>query len=176
MAAVNGWFVADRQVMTEKVRIEVHPASQESRAIDVELTWSPTDRPITLLGAPDKSYGGLTLRFGPRTNTIITVPTGRTKEDLVVTQLPWADFTGDLVKDRLSGAAIFVHPSHPDYPPTWMTRHYGVLAVGWPGVSPQTLVPGQLVTCRYRVWIHREPPEAAKIQEAYEAYRAAQDK
>lgn len=176
VAALNGWFVADRQVMTEKVRIEVHPASKESRAIDVELTWSPADRPITLLGAPDKSYGGLTLRFGPRSNTIITVPTGRTTEDLVVTKLPWADFSGDLVKDRLSGAAVFVHSSHPDFPPTWMTRHYGVLAVGWPGVSPRTLIPGQSVTCRYRVWIHREPPEAAKIQEAYEAYRAVQEK
>jgi hypothetical protein len=174
LAMENGWFAGDKQVMGEKVRIEVHPASAESRAIDIELTWTPTDRPVALSGAEGKSYGGLTLRFGPRSKTIITVPTGRASEDLVVTKLPWADFSGDLNKNGggLSGAAVFVHPQHPDYPPTWMTRHYGVLAVGWPGVTPQTLLPGKSVTCRYRLWIHRGAPDAAKIQEAYEAYRA----
>jgi len=170
----NGWFVGDKQVMAEKVRIEVHPAASGSRAIDVELTWTPTDRPITLWGAPEKSYGGLTLRFGPRSKTIITVPDGRTTNDLVVTKLPWADLASDLSKSTggLSGAAIFVHPDHPDFPPTWMTRHYGVLAVGWPGVTPQTFPAGKPFSCRYRIWIHRGAPEAAEIQKAYQAYRA----
>jgi hypothetical protein len=170
----NGWFVGDKQVMDEKVRIEVHPASVDSRAIDVELTWTPTDRPVTLWGAEGKGYGGLTLRFAPRAKTIITVPTGRASEDLVVTKLPWADFSGDLnpKNTELSGAAVFVHPDHPDYPPTWMTRHYGLLAVGWPGVTPQTLQPSKSISCRYRLWIHRGAPEAAEIQKAYELYRA----
>jgi hypothetical protein len=171
----NGWYVGDKKVMNETVRIQVHPASAESRAIDIELTWTPTDQAVTLSGAEGKSYGGFTFRFGPRSKTIITVPAGRTSEDLVVTKLPWADLSGDLNKtvgSSLSGAAIFVHPEHPDYPPTWMTRHYGMLAVGWPGVTPQTFPPGKPVTCRYRIWIHRGTPEAAEIQKAYDAYRA----
>ncbi|MBI4659525.1 MAG: PmoA family protein [Verrucomicrobia bacterium] len=174
LSAENAWLVGDKQVMGEKVRIAVHPVVSESRAIDLELTWTPTDQPVTLWGAEGKSYGGLTLRFGPRSKTIITVPTGRTSEDLLVTKLPWADFAGDLKKNGggLSGAAVFVHPEHPDFPPTWMTRHYGVLAVGWPGVTPQTIPAGKSVSCRYRLWIHRAAPEAAEIQKAYEAYQA----
>jgi len=170
----NGWFVGDKQVMREIVRIKVHPASSESRSLDFELTWTPTDQSITLWGAEGKSYGGLTLRFGPRSRTIITVPTGRTSEDLLLTKLPWADLSGNLNQKAagLSGAALFVHPEHPDFPPAWMTRHYGLLAVGWPGVTPQTLPAGKPFTCRYRLWIHRGAPEAAEIQKAYEAYGA----
>jgi hypothetical protein len=170
----NGWFIADKQIMREKIQVQVHPASASSRAIDLELTWTPIDDPITLRGAEDKSYGGLTLRFGPRSKTIITVPTGRAAEDLLVTKLPWADLSGDLGNKTggLSGAAVFVHPRHVNYPPTWMTRHYGVLAVGWPGVEAQTFPAGKPFSCRYRLWIHRGAPEAAEIQKAYEAYRA----
>jgi hypothetical protein len=126
-----------------------------------------------LSGAPGKSYGGVTFRFAPRTETIITVPSGRTGEDLLVTKLPWADFSADFGNKpgQFSGAAIFVNPSHPDYPPTWMTRHYGMLAVGWPGVTPQTFAPGKSFSCRYRIWVHRGAPAASKIQEAYESYR-----
>jgi len=112
----NRWFVGNKQVMREIVWIKVHPAASESRSIDVELTWRPTDQSITLWGAEGKSYGGLTLRFGPRSKTIITVPTGRTSEDLVETKLPWADLSGDLNRNAagLSGAAVFVHPEHPE--------------------------------------------------------------
>jgi hypothetical protein len=151
--------------MRETVWVQVQPRSASSRAIDLELTWMPIDRAVSLLGAHGKSYGGLTLRFVPRSKTIITVPGGRTSEDLVVTNLPWADLSGDLKKGSgdLSGIAVFVNPSHPDYPPTWMTRHYGLLAVGWPGVTPKTLPAGEPVTCRYRIWIHRGAPAAPKF-------------
>jgi len=170
----NGWFVGDKQVIRETVWIKVHPATAETRSIDLELRWTPTDQAITLWGAEGKSYGGLTLRFGPRSKTIITVPNGRTTNDLLVTKLPWADLSGDLNPHAvdLSGAAVFVHPEHPDYPPTWMTRHYGLLAVGWPGVMPQTFPAGKTFAGRYRLWIHRGAPEAAEIQRIYEAYRA----
>ena len=171
----NGWFVGDKEIMRETVWVRVHSSSDSSRAIDLELTWTPTDRPVALLGAAAKSYGGLTLRFGPRSKTLITVPGGRTTGDLVVTNLPWADLSGDLKKDSsvVSGIAVFVDPRHPDFPPTWMTRHYGLLAVGWPGVASKTLPAGEPVTCRYRIWIHRGTPDAAEFQRAYTDYREA---
>lgn len=61
-------------------------------------------------------------------------------------------------------------PVNPDYPPTWMTRHYGVLAVGWPGVKAETIPAGKSVSCRYRIWIHRGTPEVPEIQSAYDEY------
>jgi len=113
----------------------------------------------------------VTLRFAPRVGTVITVPDGRAKADLLIAKLPWADLSAEFSGGPTpSGAALFVDPRNPDYPPEWMTRDYGVLAVGWPGVKPRTLQPGESLTCRYRLWIHRGTPDAAAVQMAYDAY------
>jgi hypothetical protein len=168
----NAWFLGDQQVMKEELQVDVHPASAEGRSVDIAITWTPTDQPITLSGAEGKSYGGFSLRFAPRRNTVITVPRGRASEDLLVTKLPWADLSAQFNDaPATSGIAVFVHPTHPDFPPEWMTREYGLLAVGWPGVEPKTLPVGQPVTCRYRLWIHRGTPNAAALQRAYDDYR-----
>jgi hypothetical protein len=131
LAVENAWAVGDKQVVREQVQIDVHPAANDSRAIDLTLTWTPVDQPLTLWGAPGKSYGGFNFRFGPRTKTVIVVPenaslpdgivapAGRASGDLVVTRLPWADFVGDFQGGAgRSGAAVFIHPQHRDYPPT----------------------------------------------------------
>lgn len=171
----NGWFVGDKRVMKEELRLTLQPATDNGRNIDVALTWTPVDEPITLGGAEDKSYGGVTLRFAPRKDTVITAPSGRTTEDLLITKLPWADLSARFEgTSDTSGAALFVNPAHPGFPPEWMTRDYGVLAVGWPGVKSQTLPAGKSITCRYRLWIHRGTPGAAEIQREFGAYQAAQ--
>jgi hypothetical protein len=170
----NGWFLGDKRVMTEELWIDIQPVSADARNIDVTLTWTPTEEPITLSGAEGKSYGGFSLRFAPRRNTVITVPSGRASDDLLITKLAWADLSARFNDSPApSGAAIFVHASHPNFPPEWMTRDYGLLAVGWPGVSPKTLSAGQSVTCRYRIWIHRGVPDASAIQKTYDDYSKA---
>jgi hypothetical protein len=175
LAVENGWYVGAEKVVQEKIRLRVHPAKADERAIDVECEWVPVKSALTLTGAEGKSYGGLTLRFAPGTNTAITIPSGLTKEDLPMTNLPWADLTRlwDAEK-KTSGAAIFVHPSHPDFPPQWLTRHYGVLCLGWPGVKPATFQVGEVIRCRYRVWVHRGPATAERLARAYEAYKATE--
>ncbi len=168
----NGWYVGGQKVMQERVQMRVHPATADGRMIDLDCTWTPVGKSITLAGAEGKSYGGLTLRFAPGTNTVITTPLGSPAEDLYMTNLPWADLTRLVAKEKqTSGAAIFVHPSHPDFPPQWLTRHYGVLCLGWPGVQAKTFPPGQPIRCRYRVWIHRGQPSGAQLERAFEAYK-----
>jgi hypothetical protein len=168
----NAWVVRDKPVVKEEVWLDVSPASATSRTIDVALAWTPSE-PITLGGAEGKSYGGLTLRFAPRTETTITTPNGRASEDLLITRLPWADLSARFKgASGPSGAAVFVAPDHPDFPPEWMTRDYGVLAVGWPGIKSKALEPGETVTCRYRVWIHNGMPNTADIATAYEDFTA----
>ncbi|WP_165233642.1 DUF6807 family protein [Aquisphaera insulae] len=167
----NGWYVGGRKVLGEKAVIEVHHASKEGRAIDLDMTWTPTDRPVTLGGAEGKSYGGLTFRYAPGDRTAITVPSGLTKDDLYMTPLPWADLTRTwLGRPERSGAAVLIHPSHPGFPPTWLTRHYGVLCVGWPGVKPGTIPPGESIRCRYRIWIHKGDLDAPALEKVFKAY------
>jgi hypothetical protein len=167
----NGWYVGMKKVMGEQITITAHRSTVDNRAIDLEFTWTAVDAPVTLGGAEGKSYGGLTIRYAPGTDTVITVPSGVTKDDLYMTSLAWADLTRRWEDRRQpSGVAIFVHPSHPDYPPTWLTRHYGVLCLGWPGVQPKTLAAGEPVRCRYRIWIHRGLPDAEQLGRAYDHY------
>jgi len=167
----NGWYVGNQKVMAETVRFTVHPAERDRRAIDMEAIWTPVSEPITLAGAEGKSYGGLTLRYAPRQQTVITTPLGHGTNDLYITRLPWADLSAQFASaPGASGAAIFIAPDHPDFPPTWLTRHYGVLCVGWPGVQPQTLQPGIPIRCRYRIWIHRNHATEDQLQKAYQSF------
>jgi hypothetical protein len=161
----------------ERVWLRIRPASAEGRVIDVELVHVPRTEPLTLRGAEGKSYGGLTLRFATNADTVITTPLGQGKKDLPITKLPWADLSGRIGGGpRFSGAAIFVARDHPDYPPEWLTRHYGVLCLGWPGVDGKTFQPGETIRCRYRVWIHRGAPDMDAVKRAYEEYTATAGK
>jgi hypothetical protein len=170
----NGWYIGKRKVVQEQVWLRASPSSKDERALEVELTLVPIDEPLTLRGAEEKSYGGFTFRFAPRTNTVITTPLGQGDKDLMVTRMPWADFSARFAgRTEHSGAAIFVAPGHPDFPPEWMTRHYGLLCVGWPGVKQKTFQPGETIHCRYRVWIHRGAANVDRISRAYRAYEQA---
>ncbi len=173
LAVHNGWYIGDRKIVDEVVRLTIHrqEPDHQSRAINLQFTWTPIDQPLSLAGAEGKSYGGLTLRFAPGTDTAITTPDGRNPEDLYETRLPWADLSRNWVSSgNRSGAAIFVPPSHPDYPPTWLTRHYGVLCLGWPGVKPATFPAGQPIQAGYRIWIHRGQADTSRLKSAYAAY------
>ncbi len=91
----NGWFVGDRKVMIERVWIQAAKATSTARILDLDFTSIPVDRPITLRGAEDKSYGGLTVRFAVKNekDSTITMPAGAAAKDLPDTPLPWADLT-----------------------------------------------------------------------------------
>ena len=182
LAVENGWFIGDRQVMTERVWFRSYRKHDGSRSLDVQLFFVPHEK-ITLRGAEGKSYGGLCLRLKPEEKIAgsdenplvkITVPSGVTKVDLPEERLEWADFTSRFDgRETPSGAAIFIPPTHPDYPPTWLVRHYGPLCVGWPGVHDHSFEPGVSFSIEYRVWVHDGDLDLQQLTDAYEAYKAA---
>jgi hypothetical protein len=173
----NAWVVRDKPVMKEEAWFEIHPATDDERIIDVTLNWTPLEA-ITLAGAEEKGYGGVSLRFAPRIETAITIPTGRAKEDLLMARLPWADLTGKFKREGgdavTSGGTLFVDPQHPDFPLEWMTRDYGALCPGWPGVKPKALPAGKTFTGHYRVWIHAGPRDEKQIAAAYKQFTGEQ--
>lgn len=195
--AENGWFIGDptegRKIMSERVHVVVHqpktqPDGLKTRCVDFQFTWTPTDHPISLRGREEKSYGGFTVRFRPyipvddaegvkrheakpSTINVITVPDGITDRDLPETPLAWADYTSRFGNDeKRSGAAIFVPKTHPDFPPTWLTRHYGAMCVGWPGIRDKTFQPGEEIKLNYRIWIHNNPVDLQQIKSAYDRF------
>lgn len=172
----NGWFVGDKKVMIERVWMQCRKAAGGERSIDLALYFIPVGEPITLRGAEGKSYGGMTVRFAVKNakQTTITVPGGVAEKDLPETPLPWADLTYTYPgESEPSGAAFFVPKNHPDYPPTWLTRHYGPLCIGWPGVKDKTFAPGKPIQLDYRVWMHKRAVGVEDLKQAYDAYLAA---
>ncbi|MBL7222972.1 MAG: PmoA family protein [Candidatus Brocadiae bacterium] len=181
LAAENGWYVGEKKVMREFVWIIAYAAPGSTRrTVDIELTWTPVGKPIALQGAGGKSYGGLTYRFAQaegqpsanrRKDTKIIIDSGLTKKDLPNTRLAWADITGHAAGAKIrSGCAVFVPKDHPDFPPTWLTRHYGPLCVGWPGVKARTFPPGEPFGVRYRLLVHVGDPAVPALKAAYAAY------
>ncbi len=171
----NGWFVGEQQVMTERIWVRVYQCGDGERSIDIDMFFVPNEK-IALQGAGGKSYGGLTARFAVRDRggVTITVPDGPTSGDLKETPLAWADLTAGFenAPDR-SGGAVFVHPAHPDYPPTWLTRHYGPLCVGWPGIKTRTFEPDKPFRLPYRLWLHRGVGDYEALKARYDAYTAS---
>ena len=171
----NVWRLAEQEVMHEEVWIRAYEAEAAGRALDVQLTFTALE-PIELSGQENenKGYGGLVLRYAPREQTTITTAEGRQTEDSDHLHTPWADESGRFGgSEAMSGAAIFQHSENPDYPAAWTLRHYGFVGVAWPGTGSFRLEPGQPVTLRYRVWVHRGDAEAGRVAEAYEAFQQA---
>ncbi len=170
----NVWYIGDRRVVEEEVRFAIAPADARGRVIDVELRLTAHGEPVTLRGAEGKGYGGLSLRFAPRKETVVTTAAGRPRRDLDLARLAWADLSATFAGGRgPSGVAVFVDRGHPAFPPAWITRGYGFLGVGWPGAEPVTLRPGREVACRYRLWVHSGRPDMRQLQAAFEAFAGA---
>ncbi len=155
--AANGWYVGEKKIVEETVRVRVFRASEKGRAIDVELKLEATKEPVTISGrSPVKGYGGFSFRFAPRKETVLTTPAGKEAEDTNLKHFPWADLSAKFAgKDSFSGVAIFDDARNPGFPNGWTLRHYGFLGVAWPGLELYTLKPGEPLTLRYRVWVHR---------------------
>jgi hypothetical protein len=167
----NGWYIGEERVGQEDVWLRVWRATETGRAIDVHLTFTATNSPISLLGAAGKGYGGLCLRFKTVPGKTVTKPDGQTVASSNEERFPWADLSAEFGgPGKVSGAAVFIDAGNPGFPNGWCLRDYGFLGVDWPGLTPMTLEPGQPVTLRYRVWVHRGDVKGGRVAEAYQSF------
>lgn len=169
----NGWYIGSQRVVEETVEIVTYRAGEVGRALDVALSFKALEKPVTLEGQAEqaKGYGGLYFRVSPGTHKVITADGGALTGDSNLMRMPWADYSGIWNgNDRMSGSAIFVPPAHPDFPPGWTIRYYGVNGVAWPGGKSYTIEPGDSLRLSYRIWLHRGDVREGRVAEAYNAY------
>lgn len=171
IAVENQWLLNDKEeVARERVTIQVSPIVQNSRAIDIEIELEAIGGPLTLQGTSEgnKGYGGFCFRAAPAfKGASINTDTGPRDKDIVDEPHKWVDLsTGKY------GLTIFAAPDHPDFPPSWMARnsYAGFMNASWPGLDTKVLNPGEPVTLRYRLYVHRGAAQPATIQDAYEKY------
>jgi hypothetical protein len=179
LKAQNRWSfdaAPEDAVIRETVTMEVQEANKQGRAIDFTLEFkNVSDKTFTIQGSQDegKGYGGFNFRPDAALKPMLfTTAQGKQKEDTTKIATPWSDVSFYL-KERSahSGVAVFQHPENPGYPhPGWILRHYSFLGVSWPHVTAHVLQPGESVTLRYRMYVHRGDAEAAKVETAFEEY------
>ena len=180
LAAENHWVFDEAPgtpQIKEQVRMIVHPAEENHRAIDFELTFENVSKEIFTLrgsGTEKKGYGGFCLRpDAGRSPFFFTSKQGESPEDVLELATPWADvsFAADKGGKTFSGAAIFQHPGNPGYPhPGWILRHYGFLGQSWPHSKDHVMAPGDAFTLRYRLFVHRGKAAEAGIEQAFLDY------
>ncbi|HNY85028.1 MAG TPA: PmoA family protein [Candidatus Hydrogenedentes bacterium] len=167
----------DAPVVRETAEMVVLPVEGDTRAMDLTLRFENVGKEtITVRGATtgNKGYGGLCLRPDSKRKPMhFTAAAGKIEKDVLELASPWADVSIAVEKgsEKLSGLAVFQHPSLPGYPhPGWIMRNYGFLGQSWPHTTPYDLEPGKFFTLKYRVVIHRGSAEDAGIEKLHEAY------
>jgi hypothetical protein len=141
----NGWFLDGRKIVRERVRIRAESASR----IRFDLEFEALEAPVQLVGAPEnnKGYGGFSVRFAPRQNTVIRTDLGVESKDTDMVPHAWAELTGDYQGGR---ATLRIDDSRKN---GWCLRNYGFLGVNYPGLEPAILSPGTPLQLSYTVTI-----------------------
>ncbi len=167
----NRWVLDEKEeVAREEVRIQVHPAQDSARAIDVTITIEAVGGPLTLQGTHEgkKGYGGFCWRASPEfSGATITTDAGVSKKDFVNQMQWWVDLS-----TTNSGVAIFPGTMYPELPPNWMARnsYAGFVNISWPGLQPVTLQAGEEITLRHRLYVHEGRADREAIEKVYRSY------
>lgn len=176
LAVENAWKLGDGKgetVAREEVRIRVHRAAESGRAIDLNLSFDAVGGPVELLGAEGKGYGGLNLRFASVDGRVLQTDRDPSPQNSDRERYEWVDLSAKFGKDgAVSGATVFAHPKHPDFPPGWTLRtdYAGVINAAWPGLKPYTLQPGSPLHLGYRIQTHDGAAQADVIRQSNAAY------
>ncbi len=166
--------------MNEWVVCRVFPATHQGQAIDVDLALVGMRDKLRLGGTleKEKGYGGFTIRYAQAREPEIVADGKKVTKDLNQLRAAWADYSAVFMRlpgqpnSERTGAAILVDPHHPDFPPEWITRLYGVLNVSYPGLRMLDLARDQPLRLRYRLWIHRGDAAQGHVDAAYKAFAA----
>ena len=152
LAVENGWFVGERKAVKETVELTVHRSAGKRRSFEVKLILEAVDSPVELSGREIKGYGGFGMRFAPRSETILRTGAGVEAKDSDMVKHPWAELEG-VFEGRRAGARVEDGNDNPAFPNGWCLRHYGYVAVNYPGLQTQTLAPGKPLVLTYRVTV-----------------------
>jgi len=183
------WVDADgKHVATVQREYTFYNTPEAARLIDARVSFLADQGPIQF--GDTKEGGIIALRMrGDICNAkaIITNALGDKGEDQCWGKpSPWCDFSGDIPKVGLRGAAIMDHPENLRYPSSWHVRAYGLMGANCFGYSffnekeynrgliPErgdyTVEAGKTLTFNYRVYIHSGDAAAADVAGRYADY------
>jgi hypothetical protein len=194
----NQWVDREGNVQCSDVRTFVFGGDAESRWIDVEIVVKAGHAPVKFGDTKEGTFGvrvaGTMKVDAAKPNPKMGVPeTDPSWGGHIVTseglrdgaawgkRASWVDYYGP-VEGETVGLAILNHPTSFRYPTYWHVRTYGLFAANPFGIhdfegdkskdGSHTVLPGQSMTFRYRVLLHKGDEKKGKVAEAFEAYAA----
>lgn len=172
----TSWRFGETNLLREQRSIAVFRAAGEDRLLDFQLAFTPAQSNIVQFGKT--TFGFLATRVAQSMSVFdgggeIQNARGDLNEGAAhLKPAEWLDQSGPVASGRWNGIAILDHPANPGHPVVWHCRNDG-----WAGASVTAgdelgLQPGQWLTLRYRLVLHRGDARQAGIPEHFAAYRA----
>jgi hypothetical protein len=169
--AENLWLWEDREpIVRETAMVRVWRAGAEARCIDLEFRFAALKEGVSIARRETRLYGGLNVRLNTVQDQRIDLQTDPPG------QLPrraWAALSGTFPgAAHLSGLFILQHPDNPGYPGDWIQYP----EINWfqptfPSAGERyALWPGQSLTLRYRLWLHRGRADPNRLAAAWSGY------
>jgi hypothetical protein len=179
--AICDWLAPDGKKICEDTRTYVCGAEGEQRWVDFTIKVAASEGAEVKFG--DTKEGSMAVRVAGTMDVDAKkggrIINSRGQADAAAWGKPaeWVDYQGPVEGETL-GIAIFNHPASFRYPTTWHVRTYGLFAANPFGLrdfgqkddGAHIIKPGESMTLRYRIVLHKGDHEQAKLADAFAAY------
>lgn len=178
----NDWIGPDGKKICEDERTLTFAADGDARWIDFDITLKAGDQPVKFGDTKEGTMGvrvAETMRVDSKKGGRIVNSEGQTDGGAWGKPAAWVDYHGP-VEGETVGIAILNHPSSFRFPTYWHVRTYGLFAANPFGLhdfkggsetdGSYTLKPGETMTLRYRILLHRGNEKEGEVAQAFADY------
>jgi len=178
----NDWVGPDGKRVCEDQRTLTFHADGENRMIDFDITIRALHEPVKFGDTKEGTFGvrvAGTMKVDAKLGGRIVNSKGQVDKAAWGKPAAWVDYHGP-VDGQTVGIAILNHPSSFRFPTYWHVRTYGLFAANPFGLhnfkgskdvdGSYTIPPGESITLRYRLVLHKGDEKAGHIAEAFAEY------
>jgi len=178
----NDWLAPDGKRVCQDERTLTFGLDGDTRRIDFDITLKATDGPVRFGDTKEGTMGVRvpgTMKVTEELGGKIVNSEGQVDGSAWGKPAAWVDYHGP-VDGETVGIAILNHPSSFRFPTYWHVRTYGLFAANPFGLHnfqggrdvyvSHTLEPGETMTLRYRILLHRGDEKTAKVAAAFATY------
>ncbi len=181
LCARNAWVAADgREVCGDRREYRIY-RMPDCRLVDMAVTLTAGDEPVLFGDTKEGTMGfrvAETMKVDAGEGHIVNA-NGERDGEAWGKSAPWCDYWGP-VGDEIVGIAVLDHPESFRHPTYWHVRTYGLFAANpfglrhfindETGAGRYQLPPGESITFRYRIYIHRGDTDAGGVADVYAAF------
>lgn len=182
VATRNEWLDDEDDLVCSDVRVLTFGAAEDRRWIDFDITIHATAGEVKFGDTKEGAFGVRvpgTMKVDAKLGGHIVNSVEATDKDTWGKRASWVDYHGPVEGETL-GIAIFNHPTSYQFPTYWHVRTYGLFAANPFGLhnfensndvdGSCTIQPGDSLSLRYRVLLHKGDADAGRIPEAFVEY------